>query len=88
MVWEGLEVAISTETQMFWVVGLKNKILTWENLCKRGFARPGNCAMCTKDIEDINYLFFVCPFVVSIWIGVTKILNFIAGWNSNLWRIV
>lgn len=34
-----------------WLVW-RNKVLTWENLCKRGFEGPGKCSLCHESYEN------------------------------------
>ena len=38
-------------------LALRNKILTWENLQKRGKVGPGMCALCCSDGETVDHLF-------------------------------
>lgn len=48
---------------------LKDKILTLENLEKKGCNRlpTATCVMCHAGIEIVNHLFLHCPFVNGIW---------------------
>jgi len=39
----------------FWLV-LENKILTWDNLVKRGRNGPGRCALCNEVEEYVFHL--------------------------------
>lgn len=43
------------------------KILTGENLMKRGFLGPFNYPLCNNNQEDINHLLWDCPFAKSCW---------------------
>jgi hypothetical protein len=43
------------------------KIITAENLQKRGIAGPSRCALCMASEESIQHLFFECPFTLKIW---------------------
>ena len=43
-----------------WLV-LKNKILTWDNLQKRGKIGPGICSMCFANDETVHHIFSSCP---------------------------
>lgn len=49
-----------------WVVW-KGKVLTWDNLIKRGHHGPNRCAICCCGEESITHLFFSCPVVLIIW---------------------
>lgn len=44
-----------------------NKILTWCNIQKRGFAGHGRCILCRSENEDIHHLFIHCRFVHLVW---------------------
>jgi zinc-binding in reverse transcriptase len=48
-----------------WLVR-KNKILTKENLIKRGWQGSSKCMFCSNS-ENVDHLFVVCPFVKCIW---------------------
>ena len=41
-------------------LALRNKILTWDNLQKRGWFGPGICALCNADEESVMYIFSHC----------------------------
>ena len=56
-------------------LALMNKLLTWDNLQKRGRTGPGICALCRKDIDNIQHLFFTAQFG-GIWS--------LALWNSTI----
>ncbi len=43
-----------------WLV-LKGRVLTADNLFKRGWNGEGRCALCTDDDETIGHLFLECP---------------------------
>ena len=48
-----------------------NKLLTWDNLEKRGWTRPGIYALCSKDEDSVQHLFFHC----FVWKNVLSILS-------------
>ena len=43
-----------------WLV-LRNKILTWDNLQKRGKIGPGICSLCYSNEETVHHMFSRCP---------------------------
>ena len=45
--------------RFFLLLTKQNKILTRDNLSKRGWILPHNCVLCLHD-ESVNYLFVVC----------------------------
>lgn len=46
---------------------LKGKILTTDNLKKKGYEGPSRYAMCQKSEENIQHLFVECPFARACW---------------------
>jgi hypothetical protein len=46
-----------------WLVK-ENKILSWENLQRRGFEGPSYCPLCKKDSETVFHLFVRMSFFV------------------------
>ena len=48
-----------------WLV-LRNKILTWDNLQKRGKHGPGICLLCNSNDETVDHLFSCCPVWKSV----------------------
>lgn len=44
----------------------RNKILTKDNLTKKGCVGSTKCCFCTNE-ESVTHLFFLCPFVKKIW---------------------
>ena len=51
---------------------LHERVLTGENLEKRGFAGPFRCPLCAEASENINHLFLNCPYAISVWKEVMK----------------
>ena len=51
---------------------IHKKILTGENMEKRGFAGPFRCPLCAVDSENISHLFFKCSFAAAVW---NEVLN-------------
>ena len=51
-------------------LALKNKLLTWDNLQKQGWTRPGICVLCRIDTESIEHLFYYCP----VWKNLLSVL--------------
>ena len=55
--------ALPNKIGCFIWLAIKNKILTWDNLQKRGRSGPGICALCCSDGETVDHLFSRC----SVW---------------------
>ena len=49
-----------------WLI-IKGRILTSENLQKRGIQGPSQCCLCSQAEETTNHLLDSCPFAVAIW---------------------
>ena len=43
------------------------KILTWENLPKKGFTGPSRCPLCEEQEETMNHLFNECVWTSNLW---------------------
>eukprot|EP00253_Pinus_taeda_P018718 PITA_18718 len=52
----------------FWLAS-KNKILTWDQIQKKGFIGPSRCCLCNSEGETRNHLLINCPFAKTLWIG-------------------
>ena len=46
---------------------IHQRLLTGENLEKRGIVGPFRCPLCAVNSESISHLFFNCTYTVSIW---------------------
>lgn len=44
-----------------------NKILTAENLAKRGWNMPSTCVLCRQNNESIKHMFFECVFSLTLY---------------------
>ena len=52
-----------------------SRILTSENLQKRGMAGPFRCPLCMEESETISHLFLQCTYTKSVWEEVLKPLG-------------
>ena len=58
----------------FWLL-LQDKILTLENLAKRGQIIPKRCSLCQHNLEMVNHLFIHFPYSSKVWNLLTKDLG-------------
>ena len=58
--------------EMFSWTLMHERVLTGENLEKRGFVGPFRCPLCAEASENISHLFLKCPYDVSVWMQVLK----------------
>jgi len=54
---------------------LKGKILTTDNLKKKGCEGLSHCPMCQGSEENIQHLCFGCPFARACWKGLVSPLE-------------
>jgi len=52
---------------LLWLL-INDKILTWDNLCKRGWVGPGFYPLCKVELESIHHLFVTCSFTRQKWV--------------------
>jgi hypothetical protein len=62
---------------------IENKILTWKNLQKRGWMRPGIFHLCKGKRESGKHFFVNCPFTISVWERIKMAFNFSIGWSGS-----
>lgn len=76
-----------------WLVQQK-KILTWENLLRKGFVGPSKCYLCGTQEETMEHLLNLCPFTSTLWDWVASIFrqtnkdglsitNTLRNWRKN-----
>jgi len=66
-----------------WLV-LENKIITRENIVKRGGMGLGTCILCNEAEESVFHLIASCPFTKHVWEDIRKAYNFKFLWNLDL----
>eukprot|EP00253_Pinus_taeda_P034699 PITA_34699 len=76
-----------------WLV-LQRKILTWDNINKRGFLGPSRCQLYEAKEETIEHLLNTCIFTSRLWDGFAQIfqqsdrnigslINTLTKWRRN-----
>jgi hypothetical protein len=65
---------------------LNNSILTWDNLCCRGFCGPGFCILCNQAEESVSHLMCNCAFIQAVWEKICVLANdnFVWAFNNPL----
>lgn len=53
----------STRVTVFTWLMLRNKILTIDNLVKRGWNMPNRCCLCQREEESVTHLFTHCLYI-------------------------
>jgi len=57
-----------------WLVQHK-KILTWENLRKRGLSSPSKCQLCESQEETMDHLINLRPLTSTLWNWIAAIFR-------------
>ena len=90
--------AMPVKISCFIWLSLRNRILTWENLQKKGFHGPGICVLCYSKEETVENLFINCKIWRTVIDHVCDLLNLavfspsvslgemISDWIGNLPR--
>ena len=63
----------------YWTLA-HQKIMTVENLKKRGIASPMRCVLCKNSEESLEHLFIECKFSQEVWEQAFEDLN----WDLKL----
>jgi hypothetical protein len=74
---------IAYKLKLFIWLALENKILTWDNLRKRGWAGPSICFLCFNAEETNTHLFINCSFSQTTWYILSTIYNFNTIWGGR-----
>jgi hypothetical protein len=68
------DLKIPPRIQIFLWLFSQNKIMTTDNLRKRGIPKPLECMMC-KELESVKHLFFECLVARIVWDDVFKVFD-------------
>jgi hypothetical protein len=71
------------KVKLFIWLMLEQRILTWENLVKRGIYGPSRCVLCGNDEETVYHLFVDCSFTKDIWFTIIKDLKLTNNWEGG-----
>ncbi len=69
---------LTPKINIFYWLALQNKILTHDNLMKRGHVMPSRCPLCKNQAETGNHIFILCDYAREVW-------NVITHDNETLW---
>jgi ferredoxin len=74
---------VPLKIKVFIFLMLEQRILTWENLVKRGFLGPSRCVLCGKYEEFVYHLFMTCKFTKVIWTTILRDLKLKSLWEGG-----
>jgi zinc-binding in reverse transcriptase len=60
------ELKLSLKVRCFLWLVIQNKVLTTDNLCRKGWVGPLSCVFCSNN-ESVNHLFLICLFLFDFW---------------------
>lgn len=68
---------------------LHRRVLTGDQLMKRGFHGPFRCEMCEENVETLNHIFIECTLISELWRRMATLLGL--QWSNfltldQLWR--
>lgn len=67
-------IEVPPKIQMFLWLLAHNKLMTTDNLLKRGIIKPKSCQFCCED-EYITHLFFECVVAKYLWELASRVLS-------------
>ena len=70
--------------EMFSWTLMHHRLLTGENLEKRGIAGPFRCPLYAENSKTINHLFLNCPYVIYVWKEVMMNGSDGSQWTGNI----
>jgi hypothetical protein len=70
--------------KLFCWLMFENRILTWDNLSKRGLIGPSRCVLCGEREESLNHLMVECLFTKEIWNSILNEFHLQRNWGGGL----
>jgi hypothetical protein len=67
--------------KIIWL-SVENKILTWDNLQRKGWFGPSICLLCLNKPETIKHLLVNCSFTKQVWSRIKRALNLTFVWEG------
>nr|CAD1841683.1 unnamed protein product [Ananas comosus var. bracteatus] len=58
---------VPLRVKLFIWLAVRNKVLTTDNLMKRGWHGPTICVLCNLEGESLTHILFSCSFASSVW---------------------
>jgi hypothetical protein len=74
---------IALKIRLYTWLAVENKILTWDNLQKKGWEGPSLCHLCSRDSETVLHLLVNCNFTQQVWQKIKSGLNLKTTWEGN-----
>jgi hypothetical protein len=71
------------KVKLFCWLMIENRILTWDNLIKRGMIGPSRSMLCGEREEFVNHLMVECLFNKEIWNSILNELHLKRIWGGG-----
>ncbi len=72
-------IKIPPKVKIFLWIAARNRLLTADNLAKRGWIGPSVCCLCGRASENLEHLFFQCSFASHVWNQILHGEHFVIG---------
>lgn len=69
---------------IFFYLFMQEKVLTIDNLCKRGMAIPNRCVLCKESEENFNHILLHCSFSTEVWVFFLQLWEVRWTWSSSI----
>ncbi len=86
---------VPLRVKLFLWLAAKNRILTADNLAKRGWIGPSICVLCGDNQENLHHLLLDCRYTKALWDGLLHRqtacpgpLHSITGYFISRWRLL
>jgi len=64
-------------------MALKNKLLTWDDVIKRGWIGHNWCVLYKYDVESNSHVFVSCNYVEKVYLNIKDNLGINSKWKSE-----
>jgi hypothetical protein len=78
-----VDLGLPSKDQTFLWLLIEDKLLTWNNLLKRGWQGPGLCQLCRGNEDFVFHLFVQCPFTCFVWNKIKVHYKLSIGWSGS-----
>jgi hypothetical protein len=73
---------LTPKIKLFIWLSLENRILTWDNLQRKGWEGPNICVLCQDEAESVYHLFVTCRFSREVWNQLYSVLSIHSYWEG------
>jgi hypothetical protein len=74
---------LAPKIKLFTWLMMEDKILTWDNLQRRGWSGPSICGMCRQESETVLHMMLHCSFTQQVWNQILKVYKLNFSWMGS-----